>query len=213
MVGDYFQSPGSIFEPGDIFFNIPFSALKHPLVFYRRSAKSRKQASVFNEEDAVAPVGGDSAHAPFTKRAVILLSHGCELEAVERDVANRQTDYERRYWLAAPIRRLLDCNAKIVERTATGRQQNKFFLPAQGPFNEPQFVDLRLIAPITVPYFQQAEKKCSLTPDAIAALQAHLCLFFSGLIFSVQPVDCPHCGEPIDPHEFVVPSAEEPDID
>jgi hypothetical protein len=213
MVGDYFQSPGSIFEPGDIFFGIPFPTLKHPLFFYRRSSKNKKQASVFYEEDAVAPTGGDSAHATFTKRTVILLSHGCELEAVERDVASRQTDYERRYWLAAPIRRLYDCDQKMIVSTAEGRQQNKFFLPAQSPFNEPQFVDLRMIAPITVPYFRQAEKKCSLKPDAVASLQAHLCLFFSGLIFSVQPVDCPHCGGPIDPREFVVPSGEGPDID
>jgi hypothetical protein len=202
-----------MFEPGDIFFDIPFPALKHPLVFYRRSTKSKNQASVFYEKDAVTPAGGDSAHAPFTKRTVILLSHGCELEAVEREVANRQTDYEKRYWLAAPIRRLYDCHEKIIERTAEGRQPNKFFLPGQSPFTEPQFVDLRLIAPITVPYFRQSEKKCSLTPDAVVALQAHLCLFFSGLIFFVQPVDCPSCGEPIDPREFVVPSTEEPDVD
>ncbi len=178
MAEDFYQSPGSTFEPGDI-------------------------------KDA------DTAHGPFIKRTVILLSHECELDAVKRDVEKKQTSHDKRYWLAAPILSLSECTSeKMKERTARGQQPNKFLLPPFGPLgSDPHFVDLRKITPITVPYFHAAKKLCSLTSEAVLALQAHLCLFFSGFVFYVQPVPCPYCEQQIDPREFVVPSREDPDID
>jgi hypothetical protein len=214
MEPDFYVSPGFIFEPGDIFFDVPFPALKHPLLFYRRSVKVRGQAAIFSEADKVTPSGGDSPHAPFTKQTVMLVSHGCELDAVERDVASKNTDYGRRWWLAAPVRRLSECEPRMQERVARGRQPNKFLLPPKGLLGEDaHFVDLRKITPITVPYFQNAQKVCSLSATAISALQAHLCLFFSGRVFYVQPVPCPHCNMPVDPNAFVVDSTEVPDPD
>jgi hypothetical protein len=87
--------------------------------------------------------------------------------------------------------------------------------PAEGnPFGDlPQFIDLRQITPITVPYFQEGSKVASLSKTAILAMQAHLGMFFSGLVVYVQPIPCPKCNHPIDPAEFVTASAEEPDVD
>lgn len=215
MAGDFYQSPGSTFEPGDIFLGIPFPGIKHPLIFYRRSTKQRDIANVFSEERGDVPKEGDTAHGPFIKRTVILLSHECELDAVKRDVEKKQTTPEKRFWLVAPISNLSECKSeKMKERTARGQQPNKFLLPPFGPLgSDPHFVDFRKITPITVPYFHAAKKLCSLSPDAALALKAHLCLFFSGLVFYVQPIQCPNCDEPIDPREFLVESGEEPDLD
>ncbi len=209
MEDDFYLPPGSTFEPGDIFAHIPFPVLKHPLEFFRPSPKQRNSATLFKPGET-APKDGDTARGPFTARTVILLSHGCELDAVVRDVEAKQTEYDRRYWLVAPVRRLSDCGSKVRERTLKGQQPNRFLLREGGPLgNEPFYADLRQITPITVPYFFDGQKVCSLTDAAKLALQAHIGLFFSGLVLYVQPIDCPACGEPIDPKLFVVPSTDE----
>src|SRR5208283_4312203 len=170
--------------------------------------------TVYSEGETATLTGGESIHATFTRQTVILVSHGCELEAVDRDVEGKHTDYGKRFWLAAPVRKLSNCESPMQESVARGQQPNKFLLPPFGPLGSAShFVDFRKITPITVPYFHAAKKLCSLSSDAVLALQAHLCLFFSGLVFYVQPIQCPNCDEPIDPREFLVESGEEPDPD
>jgi hypothetical protein len=207
--------PGSTYEPGDIFSEIPFPSLKYPLEFFRASPnpRNRGSATLFSgtQHD---PQPGDTARGGFTKRDVILLSHGCELDAVHRDVDAKRAEYASRYWLAAPLLPISSCGPKIAERTAKGIQPNKFLIPPGGPFgNNPYFVDLRKITPITVPYFLEARKIGSISESARTALHAHIGMFFSGLLLFVQPVPCPKCGEPIDPKVFVAPSVDETDVD
>jgi hypothetical protein len=115
-----------------------------------------------------------------------------------------------------PVR---DLRPKMTERTMQGKQPNKFLLPPSGPHEESpfgnaaQYVDLRQITPITVPYFFAGTKIASLSKPAILAMQAHLGMFFSGLVIYVQPIPCPRCGERIDPKLFVADSVEEPDVE
>ena len=213
----FYLPPGPQLEPGDVFLDVPFPALKHPLEYFRPSAKKRDTADIFNREVSP-PKSGDTARGPFQERLVMLLSHGCELDAVKRDVEANRTEWSRRYWLAAPVQPLRECSEKMQERTRRSQQPNKFYLPSAGFLdNFEHYVDLRKITPINAPYFLEAaedgRKLCSLTEDAIAALHAHLGLFFSGLVLYVQPVPCPACSTPIDPKPFVAPSPseEEPD--
>ena len=144
-----------------------------------------------------------------------MLSWECEIDAVFRDQKEHNISLDRRYWLAAPVKLLSDLGPKMKERTEAGTQPNKFLLPAgDGPFgNTSHFVDLRQITPITVPYFIDVKKIGSLSRTAILAMQAHLGMFFSGLVIYVQPVSCPHCTGPIDPTLFVANSAAEMDIE
>lgn len=217
----FYLPPGPKFEPGDIFSDIPFPALKHPLEFFRASPnpKNKGGATVFAAVDGHQPQAGDTARGAFTKRAVILLSWECEIDSVFRDQEQFGIGIERRYWLAAPIKPISALGPKMTERTAQGRQPNKFLLPpdgpdSKGPFgNATQFVDLRQITPITVPYFVEATKIGSLSKPAILSMQAHLGMFFSGLVIYVQPIPCPNCKENIDPTLFVADSVEEADIE
>jgi len=221
MPAPFYLPPGPTFEPGDIFEDIPFPALKYPLEWFRASPNPRNKggASVFAAADGHLPQTGDTAKGAFTKRTVILLSWECEIDAVFRDQKEVGTRLDRRYWLAAPVKPVSDLGPKMKARTAEGTQPNKFLLPPDtpdsvGPFgNAPQFVDLRQITPITVPYFIDGKKIGSLSKTAILAMQAHIGMFFSGLVIYVQPIPCPKCGEHIDPTTFVASSVDEADID
>jgi hypothetical protein len=64
-----------------------------------------------------------------------------------------------------------------------------------------------------VPYFLTGKKIGSISKTAILAMQAHIGLFFSGLVIYVQSIRCPNCAENIDPTTFVAASVDEADID
>jgi hypothetical protein len=210
----FYTSPGSTYEPGDIFSGVPFPALKYPLEFFRASPNRRGAQGAATLFPSTHPhQDGDTARGAFSKRTVILLSHGCELDSVDRDVERGKTSHDKRYWLAAPVLPLKACGPKIQEATAKGIHPNKFLLPPSGPFEEPQFADLRKITPITVPYFHDAQKLAGLSQTAVVALQAHLGLFFSRYVIYVQPIACPSCGETIDPKAFIAPTVEDADVD
>jgi hypothetical protein len=212
----FYLPPGASLEPGDIFSDVPFPALKHPLEWFRASPNQKNPggATLFKATEGHNPQAGDTARGSFTKRSVILLSHGCELDGVKRDVDAGKTKYVNRYWLGAPILPLTDCGPKIQVRTIQGQQPNKFLLPVGGPLGaDAYFVDLRKITPITVPYFQEATKLASLSRSAVLSLQAHIGLFFSGLVLYVQPISCPVCEAVIDPAKFIAASVDEEDID
>jgi len=217
----FYTPPGPRFEPGDIFSDIPFPALKYPLEFFRASpnAKNKGGATLFVAADGHQQQAGDTARGAFTKRTVVLLSWECEIDAVFRDQEEHGISFDRRYWLAAPVKPISDLRPKMKTRTAEGRQPNKFLLPpdgpdSNGPFgNAAHFVDLRHITPITVPYFVAATKIGSLSKPAILSMQAHLGMFFSGLVIYVQPIPCPNCKESIDPTLFIADSIDEADVD
>jgi len=214
----FYLSPGPVLEPGDVFLDVPFPSLKHPLKYFRPSLKEENRAAIMSPTEHP-PKDGDTAKGSFQYRKVILLSHGCELDGVQRDVVAKKTSIEKRYWLAAPVLPMSDgANEKMVARIRNGQQPNRFYLPADPAFETAeQFVDLRKITPINVPYFfdaQTAKKKIlALSEPARFALQAHLGLFFSGLVLYVQPVPCPNCHAPIDPTTFVIPSIDEDEVE
>jgi hypothetical protein len=218
MSEPFYLPPGQTFEPGDIFSDLPFPQLRYPLEFFRVNP-NKGSSSIFAASQGPEPKDGDTARGPFKKRPAILLSWACELDAVLRDEKEHGIQVDRRYWLAAPIRPINELGPKMKARTAEGRQPNKFLLPpdgpdSKGPFgNNAQFADLRQITPINVPYFRDSTKSGSLSTTAIRAMQAHLGLFFSGLVVFVQPIPCPNCGEKIDPQLFVADSTDEQDVD
>jgi hypothetical protein len=210
----FYLPPGPRLEPGDIFVNVPFPSLRYPLEFFRPNIKKPETADIF-KESICSPKDSDTARGTFQKRTVILLSHGCELDGVERDVKDNRTQYSRRYWLAAPVMKVSDCTSdKMKERMREGTQPNKFYLPAdESMANEEHFVELRKITPINAPFFLEGKKIRSLTNPATIALQAHIGLFFSGLILHVQTIQCPVCRTTIDPSAFRISSSDETDID
>jgi hypothetical protein len=211
---DFYLPPGSRLEPGDILIEVPLPALRYPLEFFRPSTKTPKSADMFTLDDC-RPKDGDTARGPFQLRVVMLLSHGCELDGVERDVQAKKTERGRRYWLVAPVQRLLNgTTLRMQERTRAGQQYNKFYLPPVEMLqNEESYVDLRKITPVNAPYITNAKKIASLTRPAILALQAHIGLFFSGLVLYVQPIKCPTCSNEIDPTKFLAPSSDEEEPD
>jgi hypothetical protein len=210
----FYLPPGDRLEPGDIFLEVPFPALRFPLEYFRPNSKKPKTADMFSPQDCP-PKAGDTARGAFQTRTVILLSHGCELDGVDRDVKAGRTQFEKRYWLVAPVLQLSNGTTPLMqERTKAGQQPNKFHLPAVDLLeNEECFADLRKITPINAPYIIEAKKVASLTKPAALALQAHIGLFFSGLAFYVQPVSCPTCTAPIDPKTFLIPSSDEEEPD
>ena len=210
----FYLPPGARLEPGDIFIEVPFPALRHPLEYFRPNTKKPKTADIFSPADCP-PKDGDTARGTFQLRVVMLLSHGCELDGVERDVTAKKTEMGRRYWLVAPIQRLLNgTTPQMQERTRAGQQYNKFYLPAVDILgNEEFYVDLRKITPVNAPYVVTAKKVASLTKPAALALQAHIGLFFSGLVLYVQPIQCPTCNTPLEPTNFLVSSSDEDEPD
>ncbi|MGB6876097.1 MAG: hypothetical protein WBD87_08680 [Candidatus Acidiferrales bacterium] len=210
----FYEPPGLKFEPGDIFFSIPFLALKYPLTFFRPRPREEGLADIFTPAQAN-PKDTDTAKGSLQHRSVILLSHGCELDGVQRDVEAKQATLERRYWLAAPVQPLSAVtSADLKERTRNGQQPTRFYLPPdQALADAEHYADLRRITPINVPYFLEANKagnrKLTLTEPARLALQSHIGMFFSGLALYVQPVPCPHCGREVDPTLFKVPSTDD----
>lgn len=222
MTEPFYIPPGPRFEPGDIFLDMPFPALKHPLEWFRASPNPRRggpNATIFSAAQGDQPQAGDTARGGFTKRTVVLLSWECEIDAVSRDEKEHGIKMDRRYWLAAPVKPISALGPKMKTRTAEGRQPNKFLLPPDGPGskspfgNDAQFIDLRQITPITVPYFTEAKKIGSLSRPAILSMQAHLGLFFSGLVIYVQSILCPNCETSIDPTLFVADSVDEADVE
>lgn len=210
---DYYTSPGSEIEPGDVFLDIPFPALKHPLTLFRINVKEdSKTAFVFSLEETSVH-SGDSPRCSLELRTVMLLSHGCEVERVTRG-----EDPTKRHWLAAPILPLSACKEEMRTRVREGRQPNRFYLPG-GSFNsgEEMQVDLRKITPINCQYFLEAEEASkrvtSLTGTARLELHSQLGVFFSGLALYIQAIPCPECGALIDPSQFRIDSDYEADTE
>ena len=83
----FYTPPGGILEQGDAFVEIPFPASKFPLQFFRPSLKQKGMAQLYSPDDPepVDPKPGDSLKGTFEFKTVMLLSHGCEVEQVERD--------------------------------------------------------------------------------------------------------------------------------
>jgi hypothetical protein len=210
---DYYTPPGSEIEPGDVFLEMPFPALKYPLTFFRVNRnKDPKAAQLFTPEESE-PSGGDCPRSSMDLRAVMLLSHGCEVERVVK-----REDPTKRHWLCAPILPLEDCSDEMKVRIREGRQPNRFYMPAASFTGGAEMqVDLRKITPINCQYFVDAEndqrRVASLTATARLELHAQLGVFFSGLALYVQEIPCPGCGLPIDPTLFQIRSDDEPDID
>src|SRR5712691_8154918 len=119
MEEPFYLPPGPRFEPGDVFSDIPFPALKHPLEFFRASPNPRNKggAALYVAAEGHEPQLGDTARGPFTKRPVILLSWECEIDAVFRDQAQYGMGIDRRYWLVAPVKPVGALGPKMTERT------------------------------------------------------------------------------------------------
>ncbi len=207
---EFYTSPGQFIEPGDVFSGIPFPSLRYPLEFFRPRLKPKElgTADIFNPQRS-APKSGDSPRSTLELKRVMFLSHGCEVERVERFRA-----FDRRFWLAAPVVALDQGSAELQQRTREGKQPNKFHLPPGEYLGQQEFfVDLRKITPINCRYFLEGQRLCSLTDAARLALQSQLGVFFSGLALYVQPIACPQCGLEIDPTQFLIDSGAEEDVD
>jgi hypothetical protein len=206
----FYTPPGAILEQGDAFVEIPFPASKFPLQFFRPSIKQKGMAALYSADDPepVDAKPGDSLKGTFEFKTVMLLSHGCEVEQVERD----HGAVERRAWLAAPLAPLAECSAEMQKRTRENRQPNKFYLrPSQYDSSE-WYLDLRKITPVQCRYFYNAKKLFSLTQIAREALWSSLGIFFSGLALYQGPIICPRCQKEIDGSKFVVKSSDDPDV-
>jgi hypothetical protein len=207
----FYAPPGAILEQGDAFLEIPFPVSKFPLQFFRPSLKQKGMASLYSADDP-APVDakpGDSLKGTFEFKTVMLISHGCEIEQVERE----RGAVERRAWLAALLARLGECGKNMQKRTRENRQPNKFYLQASQYDAIEWYLDLRKITPVQCRYFYNAKKLFSLTPIAGAALWSSLGIFFSGLALYQGPIMCPGCHEEIDASKFVVKSNDDPEVD
>ena len=209
---EFYTSPGSEIEPGDIFLDIFFPALKYPLAYFRINyTKNNKVGHLLTpEESKVQP--GDSPRGSVEPRTVMLVSHGCEVERVLRS-----EDSTKRHWLAAPVLPLEKCaSEKMKDRVRKGTQPNRFYLPPTDYLRGGEWqVDLRKITPINCQFFVDADvngrRLCSLSETAKLELHSQLGVFFSGLALYIQSIPCPSCGAEIDPTLFQVESGQEPD--
>jgi hypothetical protein len=206
----FYIPPAAILEQGDVFLEIPFPASKFPLQFFRPSVKQKGMAQLYSADDPepVDPKPGDSLKGTFEFKTVMLISHGCEVEQVEREKAT-----EKRGWLAAPLAPLSECSPIMQCRTRENRQPNKFYLRPSSYDSTEWFVDLRKITPVQCRYFYGAKKLFSLTPIARTALWSSLGIFLSGLALYHGPINCPQCQCEIDGSKFVVKSSEDADVE
>lgn len=214
-MGDFYVGPNAAIEQGDIFEAIHFAAIRHPFEFFRiRPDKPGKPAprlaDIFTPEQS--PIkSGDTPRAPWRKTArAMFISHGCEVEGMERDNA-----IEKRHWLAAPIEALSQYGTGMQTRIRERRQPNKFFLPIDKEFGftEEHCVDLRYITPIQCQYFTKGSKRCSLSPEALNDLRSQLGVFFTGLQIWWEPINCAVCGNEVNPADYLIKSTNEGDID
>lgn len=217
----YILPPGSEYEPGDVFADIPFPSFRGQFRRYRRSTKPQEKN---RPEIFVSEIGPDKPddlmHCTFQRRNVMVLSHGCELDKVLK--LGKPAD--RTPWLCAPVEPFKDesdqgTNAKTKarqRRVREGTQWNRFYLPVNDFLTGGEFaVDLRRIAPLPAKYFQEATKICSLSEDARYELYSQMGASISGLVLYVDTISCPVCEEQIDPKTFLVasPDPEEDDDD
>src|SRR5438067_7101476 len=82
-MADYIVAPGSTYEPGDIFSDVPFPNLRYPFKRYRLSTKhqEKNKPEIFVSESGE-DKPGDIIHSTFERKLAMLLSHGCELDKV-----------------------------------------------------------------------------------------------------------------------------------
>jgi hypothetical protein len=206
---DFYMPPGQQFEPGDIFLSVPFLSLKYPLAYWRMRQNEPQTASLFDSEHAEPRASTDTPRSSVELRAVILVSHGCEVDRVLR-----KENLQRNYWLAAPIHPIKDCGEKTINRIRNRTQPNRFYLPPSPYTDDKELcVDLRKITPINCQYFVDSNRLCSLTEQAQEALFAQLGFFFSGSALYIGPVECPSCGTELDASQFKAESNDEADFE
>lgn len=215
MADQYIKPPGSDFEPGDVFSNVPFPNIRHPFRRYRRNPKpqEKNRPEIFTSHEGD-DRPDDLLHTTFIRKHVILLSHGCELDKVLVHGKNP----ERNQWSCAPLEKL-DPDPKnqrhldLLERIRNGTQPNRFYVPPNDFLPEGEHaVDLRRITPLPAQFFIESKKVLSLSKEARLDLYAQMGVNQSGLAIYVQNVDCPHCSKELDLSDFLVESTEDEDF-
>jgi len=215
-MSEYILPPGSTFEPGDVFVDVPFPNLRHPFKRYRLNPKPQDKGKpeIFLSADGP-DKPGDIIHSTFERKQVMLLSHGCELDKVLKLGANAA----RRHWLCAPVEPFdtttSDERLKArQQRIRNGVQWNRLYIPENEFLKPGEFtVDLRRITPLPAQFFIEAKKCCRLGEEALFDLYAQLGVSISGLLLYVQPIKCAKCGTNVDPRQFQIPSPEDAEED
>lgn len=205
----YIVAPGTEYEPGDVFQDVPFPNLRHPFRRYRLSPKPQEKGrpEIFVSENGP-DKPGDLIHSTFERKLVMLLSHGCELDKVLKLGLNAG----RRQWSCAPVEPFKPDSgdkglASRQQRIREGTQWNRFYIPSNEFTGTGEFcADLRRITPLPAQFFLDAKKICSLSEEARFDLYAQMGVNQSGLVIYLEPVPCQKCGEKVDPKQFFVPS-------
>ena len=213
----YIIPPEDEYDSGDVFADIPFPNIRGPFKRYRLSTKpaEKNKPEVFVSE--IGPdKPGDIVHCTYQRRLVMLLSHPCELDKVTKAGANA----DRRAWSCAPVEPFKqDADADVVtkarqQRIRDGIQPNRFYIPENGQLGPGEFmVDLRRITPLPASFFLGTNRILSLSEDAKDDLYAQMGVNQSGYALNVEAIECPNCGQPIDPTAFRVKSDDDEDTD
>jgi hypothetical protein len=210
MPDDVLIPPGTDMDPGDIFLDMLFPTMKWPPTPLRAYPKHEvpKMGVPHLPVNETELKPGDIIKVGVSRRTIMLISDGCEIESTLRHNIN---SVDRRHWLAAPLDKVsVITESKQLDRLRKGTQPNKLFIPADERLGgEEMFVDLRRITPVNCAYFLSGDEHksraiCTLGPKYKNDLKAKILEFFTGLAI-LSFFECPNCHEAIDTKDLIIP--------
>lgn len=217
----FYAHPSNLLSPGDIFPEIPFPVLTHPLKLARKRNPPGAGGGADNFREVYTspvmppnsrlelPEGEESlAHTRLAK--ALFITWGSDVENDERGIAERGGRVQRRSWIAAPIFRVdsipenqvapdpeTNQPTAVRDLIRSGKVLESFYLP---PF--PGFADgveyyaaIRKMTNIGVQYFREAmpNRIATLSEPSSLELWSQLMWCLTRAEFFFRPIVC-ECG-------------------
>jgi hypothetical protein len=217
MPESFYEKPGSLLSPGDIFKSLPYIRVQKPLKIARKPSLTLPkgfQGRIKGELREIFEAGQQTISPPINflppgeevlvnakiARA-IFLTWGSEVEDDQR-----RGSLHKRDWLIAPVFPLADLKDIKVPQTeifmvdAIREGKSPRFFPLEGlpGTQEELYVDFRKICTLSANYFDNGSREWRLAHKALNDFYHHLIWFFTRKRIFFEPLKCSNCGEFVD---------------
>jgi hypothetical protein len=213
----FYEKPGSLLSPGDIYRNLPYIRVMRPLRVARKPSQTLPKGfqgrvkgelrEIFEAGEHIlsppisfAPPGEEVlVNAKIAK--AIFLTWGSEVEDDQRRGSLHKKD-----WLIAPVFPLADLKGTkvpsteiyMVDAIVAGMSPRFFPLEALPGSDGGDYVDFRKICSLSANYFEDSPREWRLGPKALNGFYHHLIWFFTRKKIFFEPLKCTKCGELVD---------------
>ena len=217
MPESFYEKPGSLLSPGDIFKSLPYIRTQKPLRIARKPSHTLPkgfQGRIKGELREILEVGQPGISPPINFRPpgeevlanakiarAIFLTWGSEVEDDQR-----RGSLHKRDWLIAPVFSLSELKdikvpqteILMVDAIREGKSPRFFPLEAFPGTQEELYVDFRKICTLAADYFDHGSREWHLTHHALNDFYHHLIWFFTRKRIFFEPLRCSNCGELVD---------------